>query len=160
MGGDPIFLRPLTQADADTIFTFTSNPEVAKYMRFDQHRTVEEAAELLRNYMDIQNYGFMICLRETEQPIGVAALMQEKVRNCFSVSMYSAPEYWGNGYCSKGLEQLIALGRGLELVQFTAHIVGDNQASRRMVEKVGFRLEKVLHFDDLPSGLYVYSYRF
>ena len=46
MAADKTFLRPLTEADIDTIYSLTSDPRVAKYMRFSTHTSRKEAEEL------------------------------------------------------------------------------------------------------------------
>lgn len=49
MAADKTFLRPLTEADIDTIYSLTSDPRVAKYMRFSTHTSRKEARSFFMN---------------------------------------------------------------------------------------------------------------
>ena len=43
-------LRPLRAEDASAVFAMTSDPRVARYMRFDTHESLGEAQELIAAY--------------------------------------------------------------------------------------------------------------
>lgn len=67
----------------------------------------------------------------------------------------------GKGIGTKVLSEIKAMAdrgeNGIKIL--TAHVVGDNFASRKILEKNGFLVKEKLVFDDLPQGLYVYSYQ-
>ena len=48
MTASQLFLRPLTEDDIPTIFSLTSDPEVARFMRFSTHKSIQEAEDLYR----------------------------------------------------------------------------------------------------------------
>lgn len=85
-----IWLDKLRAEDRDTVFSMTSDPEIVKYMRFDTHEKPEEAEELIRHYTEGGNYGFLIRIADSKEPVGVAALKQdeenaESIRCLYSV---------------------------------------------------------------------------
>ena len=47
MTASQLLLRPLTEDDIPTIFSLTSDPEVARFMRFSTHESIQEAEELI-----------------------------------------------------------------------------------------------------------------
>ena len=49
MTASQLLLRPLTEDDIPTIFSLTSDPEVARFMRFSTHESIQEAEDLYRN---------------------------------------------------------------------------------------------------------------
>ena len=94
-----IWLDKLRAEDRDTVFSMTSDPEIVKYMRFDTHEKPEEAEELIRHYTEGGNYGFLIRIADSKEPVGVAALKQDE-ENCgeYSVSLFSFQRFWNKGY--------------------------------------------------------------
>lgn len=81
MTASQLLLRPLTEDDIPTIFSLTSDPEVARFMRFSTHESIQEAEDLYREYTSPGNYGYMICLKDALTPVGVAALKKRKTRS-------------------------------------------------------------------------------
>ena len=80
MTASQLLLRPLTEDDIPTIFSLTSDPEVARFMRFSTHESIQEAEDLYREYTSPGNYGYMICLKDALTPVGVAALKKRGKR--------------------------------------------------------------------------------
>lgn len=68
MTASQLLLRPLTEDDIPTIFSLTSDPEVARFMRFSTHKSIQEAEDLYQEYTSPGNYGYMICLKDDLTP--------------------------------------------------------------------------------------------
>ena len=149
-------LEPLTLKDADEVFALTSNPEVARYMRFDTQRSREEAKELIRQYTEEGSFGYRVMPGDRNELMGVAALKRGDKAEEYSVSIFMAPQYWNQGYSTRVVGRLIETAREKNIRELSAYIVEENTGSRRIMEKWGFEVEQVLHFDDMVSGLYVY----
>ena len=158
MTASQLFLRPLTEDDIPTIFSLTSDPEVARFMRFSTHKSIQEAEDLYREYTSPGNYGYMICLKDDLTPVGVAALKKEENEEYTrSMSVYLYPRFWNRGYSTEVILHLTetAVCEGIKCLK--AYVVRDNTGSCRVLEKHRFSLEEVLHFPDLPSGLCIYT---
>ena len=158
MTASQLFLRPLTEDDIPTIFSLTSDPEVARFMRFSTHKSIQEAEDLYREYTSPGNYGYMICLKDDLTPVGVAALKKEENEEYTrSMSVYLYPRFWNRGYSTEVILHLkeAAVREGIKCLK--AYVVQDNTGSCRVLEKHRFSLEEVLHFPDLPSGLCIYT---
>lgn len=154
-----IKLEPLTWEDVDQVFELTSNPDVAKYMRFDTHQSRSEAGELVKHYIEGGSYGYKILPAEEEKMIGVAAMKPgEGQEGEYSVSVFLSPEYWGKGCSTQAITELkrIALDQGIRYL--SAYVVEENIGSRKVMDRCGFTVKQILHFDDMDSGLYVYWY--
>ena len=70
-----LILRPLTMDDAQTAFdTWASDPEVAKYMRYYAHKSVDTTKEWLKSVVANENsdtdYDWGFVLKETGKLIG------------------------------------------------------------------------------------------
>ena len=153
-----IWLDKLRAEDRDTVFSMTSDPEIVKYMRFDTHEKPEEAEELIRHYTEGGNYGFLIRIADSGEPVGVAALKQDE-ENCgeYSVSLFSFQRFWNKGYNTAAVELLKTFAQEQGIRALKAYVVEENYGSRKVMEKCGFQIQEILHFDDFPSGLYVYA---
>ncbi len=149
-------LEPLTLKDADEVFALTSNPEVARYMRFDTQRSREEAEELIRGYTEKGSFGYRIMSDDRKEMMGVAALKSGDKEGEYSISIFMAPQYWNQGYSTRVVGKLIETAREKNIQCLSAYIVEENTGSRKIMEKWGFEVEQILHFEDMTSGLYVY----
>lgn len=153
-----IWLDTLRAEDRDTVYSMTSNPEIVKYMRFGTHESPKEAEALIRHYTEDGNHGFLIRLAGSGEPVGVAALKrEEKEEGVCSISLFSCPKFWNRGYSTEVVRLLIEFAGQHGVKGLEAYIVEENWGSRRVMEKCGFRVKEILHFEDFPSGLYVYE---
>lgn len=150
-----ICLRPLTEDDAEVVFSMTSDPEVVAYMRFGVQRTLAEARKLVGDYISPGNDAWLVTEREDGAAVGMAALKRSE-EGCYGLSLFLARRAWGKGYGTELFHRLTELGRAQGAKRLSAHIVGGNLASRRAAEQAGFAVEQILRFDDLPEDLYVY----
>lgn len=153
-------LRPLEQGDADALYALTSRPEVARFMRFDQHTNPAQARALIGELTALPNLAWLVTERGSGAVVGVFACRRGgdagETAKEGGLSTFTAPECWNRGYSSELLEAMLPLLRERGLRLLTAHVVADNVGSRRVLEKNGFSVWKVLRFDDLPQGLVVY----
>ena len=158
MNTDQLFLRPLSQEDIPTIFSLTSDPEVARYMRFSTHTSRQEAEDLYREYTTFGNYGYLICRKDTLAPVGVAALKKEENDGASrSMSVFLYPRFWNQGYSTEVVRHLTDIARQEHFSCLKAYGVQDNTGSCRVLEKNGFLVQEILHFPDLPSGLCIFT---
>lgn len=152
-------LRPLRAEDASAVFAMTSDPRVARYMRFDTHESLGEAQELIAAY---GKRGGLAFLAETldGSPIGVAALKREGTESEEAdLSVFSRPEYWGKGYNGIILRELLRRGERAGIRSVRGYVVSENRGSCRLLENCGFTVERQLQFDDLSGGLFVFCRR-
>lgn len=151
-----VLLRPLTRADTDTVFTLTSDPAVARYMKFDTHTSRAQAQALIRDWTTGGSRAFLVLDGET--PVGVAAFKAAgEDPGARSVSLFSFPAAWGKGYGGAALAALVEEARRAGLRVLRGYIVEENTASRALAEGAGFSLERVFQEEPYPSRLFVYS---
>ena len=155
-----IYLRELKITDADSIFAITSDPAGGKFMRYGAHTDISQAKELIEKYTTAPNMAFAVIERENEELAGYIGLACGEDAE-FSMTMMIAPNYRDMGLGTQVIAEIksIADDKRSGINVLTGHVVGDNAASRRMLEKNGFEVCEKLVFDDLPQGLYVYRYQ-
>ena len=150
-------LRALTPADEAAFFELASQSQVAKFMRFSACKSREEAGALLEDYLRPGSLAFAVEERETGLFVGVFAFKREEDGREYGLSTFTEPACWNRGYACEALSHMIPYAqKELRAAFLTAYVVEGNIGSRRVLEKNGFQVDKILHFDDLDGGLYVY----
>ena len=155
-----LFLIPLTQEDAEDVFALGRDEDVARYMRFEPLKDLEEAQKLVDSYTQGKNRGFAVRLRSDQSFLGVFALKEEQEPQKYSLSLFLKQESWGHGYAAELIGW--AKHRGIQLIPgdtLTGYVVGENIPSQKALEKNGFRLKDTRTFDDLPQGLCIYEWK-
>lgn len=124
-------------------------------------RTRKRSREYLRqNLAHWDRHGFglwMLRLREDDSFVGRAYLRHVRVAPTEEIGLGYAllPEYWGMGLATEIASAIVDLA--FSRLGFESIIVGslpDNQASRRVIEKIGGRLERETIYKGLPHVFY------
>ena len=152
-----LVLTPLRPEDAGEVFSVTSSPAVARFMRFDTHTRREEAAALIEEYTAGSNRGFALRRRTDGRFVGVFALKAGETPGVYTISVFLGEAHWGHGYFTQLLGRMIPYAREvLQASVLQAYVVGENLSSRRVLEDSGFSVAEILRFDGLSDGLYIY----
>ena len=143
-----MLLRPIYVSDAEHIFkTWTSDEDVAKYMIWDTHETVEETIEWLKieesNLMSDKNYTWGMVLKENDELFGTIGLNYKDEEKCFAIGYNIAKKYWSMGLTTEAGKRVIEFAQK-ELGQkkfFCRHAL-DNIGSMKVMTKLGFKYVK------------------
>lgn len=145
-----LILRPVAMRDAQDIFDYSRDPEVARYVLWDAHRTLADSRAYIRylhrQYREGQPSSYAIVLRETGRVIGTIGFMSYAEDNASAEIGYSmARGLWGRGLMPEAVTALLDLGfRQMRLHRIEAQHVPANQASGRVMLKCGMRHEGTL----------------
>lgn len=156
---DRLILKPLNRLAAPAVFSLTSDPEVARYMRFPVHTKVEQAEALIDEMTSGCNLSFLV-LKKNAEFIGLFSFMPDPEKpNEIGLRIFLGREHWGNGYCSELNEMAKDFAQKFfRATCLRAHVVSKNTASCHVLEKGGFICEKEYTFPDLEGALRVYRY--
>lgn len=141
---DRLILRPLSVDDAETIYkNWTSDPDVAKFMRWERHKDVSETREWLSTEEacvesdGVYNWGFV--LKETGELIGSGGLVFIEAKGMYELGYNVMKKYWGIGIATEASEKIMEYGiNELKQKQFYCCHAKDNPASGKVMMKVGF----------------------
>ncbi|WP_312549436.1 GNAT family N-acetyltransferase [Massilia sp.] len=140
-------LRPFSDADAADLLGIFGDPEVVRYWSTGVWTDIAQAeamiAEARQAYRDGGLYRYAIALRDTDRLIGVCNLRGffEQNRRC-ELGYALARDHWGRGYAAEALEALLGHAfHELDMNRIEADIDPRNEASARLLEKLGFRRE-------------------
>ena len=150
-----ITYRKLELSDLQDLYKLTSNENVAKYMRFDAHTSIEQTKTLLHEYLNSSSFAIII----EDEFVGVFIFKLEELdHHNASMSIFSSEKYWNKGISSRVLADMIHYGKDtLDITKLSAYVVEENQGSRNVLLKNGFSEVTYLEFDDFDSKLFVYE---
>jgi ribosomal-protein-alanine N-acetyltransferase len=145
-----LILRRLTMDDAGDIFSYSSDPEVARYVLWDAHRTIHDSRQFIRfiqhQYRADEPSTWAIVLKQTGRVIGTIGYMWWNIENRSAEVGYSlARAYWGYGIMPEALSAVLRFGfERMRLHRIEAQHAVENGASGRVMQKCGMRYEGVL----------------
>ena len=158
---DHLVLRPLRRRDANDIFSYASDPEVARYVLWDPHQSVSETRSYIRYMRSLSRRGlpssWAVTLRDSGKVIGTIGFMWYSTENRSAELGYSfSREYWNRGYGTSLAETLLRMAKASGLSRTVEAITDpDNVFSKRILQKAGFALVKRYTNDDgSPAELY------
>ncbi len=136
-------LRPITTADAEAIFNnWTSDPEVAKFMRWNLHPHVTATTEWLKleeAAIDGGNYNWGFVLKSSGALIGAGGLVWKDSHQMYELGYNLMKAEWGKGLATEASRAMLRFAKE-ELGQskmYCCHAV-ENIASQKVIEKLGF----------------------
>ncbi|WP_428265667.1 GNAT family N-acetyltransferase [Haliangium sp.] len=159
---DRLRLRRLVPHDAEFIHTLVNEPA---FLRNIGDRGVHDLdgarAYIERQEQSYERRGFALyltSLRESDLPIGICGLVGRDTLDHPDVGFAFLSAHWGRGYATESAAAVLEHARrDVGLTRVLGITVPDNQASIRVLEKIGLRFEQVIQLagDDTPLALYV-----
>ena len=147
---DRLILRPVLNRDAKDIFAYASDPEVARYVLWEPHRTVADTRSYIRYMRALYRRGFpaswAVTLRETGRVIGTVGFMWYSEASCSAEVGYSfSRAFWNRGIATEALSAVIrSVFASLPVNRLEAQHDLRKPASGRVMEKCGMRKEGIL----------------
>ena len=140
-------LRPFTLDDEAAVFALASDPAVARFVRFEAHRTRAETRAFLKLVQQHYEYGdpfaWAIILREDGRLIGSCGFVSQSPE-CKSaeIGYWLGKPYWSKGYAVEAARALVRFGfeqMGLERIEAKCFL--ENHAGQRVIERLSMRFE-------------------
>jgi len=145
-----LILRPLTLADADTAYRgWTGDLEVAKYVSWLPHHSIDDAIEWLKeiewkqddteNILPNDNYIWGFVLKETGELFGSGGLIWEEDWQLFQVGYNIMKTHWNRGYTTEAMKAILKFAAEvLGLKKVAGGHAKENIDSAKVLEKLGF----------------------
>lgn len=139
-----IVLRPLSINDAEHIYkSWTSDSEVAKFMIWDEHKSINDTIEWLKveeqNIDREKHYIWGFVLRETGELFGSGGINFKEELGCYELGYNIMKKYWGKGLTTEAGKAILDFAVSIlgEKKFFCRHAV-DNIGSKKVMTKLGF----------------------
>jgi len=151
---DRLILRPMVEADAESLFRLHADIEAARLLPRAPHTHLEQTKSVMRRVLAQREagttMGFAVTLRESGAMIGVAGIHHiERDNDCAQIAYEIERAHAGRGLMTEGVARVLELAfREVALHRIEARIDPRNVRSIRLVERLGFAKEGVLreHF--------------
>ena len=148
-----LILRPFEETDALSMFkNWASDPEVAKYMTWNHHQSIETTKNILamwiEQYQKEERINFGIVLKETNELIGGIDVCGY-IDNIPVVGYVLSRKYWNNGYMTEAFQEVIKFLHSLGYQQIKVDAVIENIGSNKVIQKCGGKFIRVDE-EDMP----------
>lgn len=144
-----LLIREITADDAPFVLELINTPKFHKYIGDRGVRTVEKAGpyveeKFLKNYRGL-GYGlYAVCLKDGTA-IGNCGFVRRDTLPGPDIGFAFLPEYEGKGYAFESASAVMKYGREtLGFDRVLAITTLDNDASIRLLERLGFVFEKII----------------
>lgn len=143
-----LILRKFVMDDAEAMFNnWTNDEEVAKYMRWNAHKTVDETKKVLQSRMEKYNspstYHWAIVLKDTGILVGNIVLISANEHDmCGEAAYCLSRAYWGRGIVTEALKAVLNFGLlevGFNRIE--AYHSVNNIGSGRVMQNAGMKYE-------------------
>jgi len=159
-----LILRKLTVEDAPFMFNLLNQPSFIQFIGDRGVRTLSDARKIISTrYLEAyERLGFgvyLALLRETQTPIGICGLVKRNGLNDVDIGYAFLPQYWSKGYASESASAVLAYARNtLGLKRILGITTLDNAGSIRVLEKAGFKFERIVRLPGEETDLRLFVY--
>lgn len=145
-----LVLRKLSTDDAEFIVELLNQPSFLRYIGDKEVRNNVDAARYIQTgpLASYERFGFglyLVELKETGESIGMCGLLKRDSLPDVDIGFAFLPSYWSRGYALESATAVMNYGReALGLRRIVAITSPDNDASIRLLEKIGLRFEGMI----------------
>lgn len=147
-----MILRQYTNADAEALFSFRSNPQAMHFVPRPLQESTDDALTMIammnENIANNDSISWAVELKETGRVIGSVSFHRiEKEHHRGELGYMIHPDHWGKGLVTEAAGAAVDYGfKGLHFHSIEAIIDPDNVASARVLDKLQF--VKEAHFKE------------
>ncbi|HEY6189520.1 MAG TPA: GNAT family N-acetyltransferase [Pyrinomonadaceae bacterium] len=153
-----LILRRLTVEDGEFILELVNDPAWLRFIGDKGVRTLDDARDyILKSIVTMyERLGFGLYLTELKGegiPIGICGLIKRDALEDVDIGFAFLPKFRGEGYAYESASAVMAYGkRTFGLQRIVAITNPDNYVSARLLEKLGFKFERMIKLsDDSPE---------
>ncbi len=141
-----LFIKNLCPDDVYDMYEYSRDPIVSEYLLWSPHLNPAETEGVIEHICKRYKKGLYgdwgIYLKDTGKLIGTVgyAYIDSNVDSC-EIGYVLSPRYWKCGYMTEAMTALLALTfEQLKANSAVLRIMTENSRSKRLAEKLGFRL--------------------
>jgi len=146
-------LRKLTVDDAEFILTLLNDPAFLRYIGDKKVRNLDDARQYILNgpVASYERHGFglnCVELRESQTPIGMCGLLKRDELPDPDIGFALLPDFCRKGFAFEAASAVLKEAQNLPRILAITSL--DNEASINLLQRLGFRFEKVVQLS--PDG--------
>ncbi len=155
----PFHLRPIEDADITWVFEALSDPQVYRHYGVRYH-SLEETGAQMAWYADLRSAGTGLWFAVTEgsgRPVGAIGFNDyDKTHQLVEIGYWLLREHWGKGIIKTVFPPALRFAfRHWPLHRIEAIVESENTASRRLLERFGFRYEGTRRECEFKDGRFI-----
>ena len=160
---DRLILRHQTVEDAAFMLELWNDPSWIQNIGDPGVRTVEEARGRIATRgvesYETLGYGFyLVELKDGGLPLGICGFAKRDFLEEPDVGFAFLPRYWGKGYAYEAAAAVMEYGKSvLGFTRIVAITSEHNEASGKLLEKLGLQFEKLLPYPGRDEMVRLYS---
>ena len=143
-------LREFVLDDAEFIIELLNQSSFIQFIGDKGVRSVDDAKKYIATG-PIESYNrhgfglYLVQLKESNKPIGMCGLLKRDTLDAVDLGFAFLPEFWGKGYACEAAAAVLDHARDvLKLTRILAITNPDNDASIKLLYKLGFQFERVM----------------
>ena len=158
-----LVLRWLEAGDAAFILRLVNEPSWLRYIGDKGIKSLRDAEDYMQSGpVDMcQRLGFGLWLAELKPnhvPIGICGLIKRETLDDVDIGFALLPEFCKQGYALEAAAATLGFARArLKLSRVVAITSQDNEASGKLLEKLGFQMERLLRMDGDEEELKLFA---
>lgn len=145
-----LLLRKLKPEDAADMFEYASDPEVARDVTWEPHRSIEDSRgfinSVLQKYANKQTSEWGLVLKETGRLVGTCGFVWWKPEHARAEFGYAlSSKYWGRGLMTEAAAAVMDFAFDkMKLHRLEARCIITNTASEKVMLKNGMKYEGLM----------------
>lgn len=160
---DRLTLRHLSAGDAEFVLDLLNQPSFIRYIGDKQVRTLDDARAYVlegpvRSY---ETYGFglnLVELKPAGTPIGICGVLKRDTLPDPDIGFAFLPDYWNQGYAFEAAAAVMKHAReSLGLERVLAITTPDNDASARLLAKIGLRFDRLVKLSEDAADVKLFT---
>ncbi len=142
-----LLLRRIELSDAQDMYEYSCDKELTKYLTWASHTSLSETTRYIRllekKYMKGDFWDFGLVFKDTGKFIGTCGFTSfDKDTNSAEIGYVISPEYQRRGLAPEACRAVMKFGFAVfDLDYFAARFIDGNEASRKVMEKLGMEFE-------------------
>jgi len=144
-----LLLRPITTDDAPFVLTLLNEPSFLRFIGDKKVRNLEDARQYLLNgpIASYERHGFgllLVSLKDSNTPAGMCGLLKREELPDPDIGFAFLPAYWNKGLAFEAATAVMNDARErLKLTKILAIVSPDNDASIKLLERLGLSFQRI-----------------
>jgi len=161
---DRLLLRKLSIDDAEFILELLNEPSFLRFIGDKGVRTLADAREYILQgpLASYERHGFglyLTVLKEGAVSIGLCGLLKRESLADVDIGFAFLPRFWSKGYATESALAIKAYGlNALGLKRIVAITDPDNDASMKLLEKLGLTYERMIRLSEDGPEIKLYAF--
>jgi len=145
-----LLIRHLSAADAEFVVELLNQPSFIQYIGDKGVRTLDDARRYIADgpvsSYELNGFGLnLVQLKASGAPIGICGVLKRDTLPDPDIGFAFLPPFWSQGYAFESAAAVMTHARAtLGLRRILAITSPDNEASERLLRKIGFRFDRLM----------------